>query len=599
MNQIKKKFLKHKIYLNRLHTINALIYLVAVYCFAALAAYYSYSQEKAGLLQSNHEATVAIEDYYAEKQRDFWTMYIPIFNSGNYVGTISEFLRSDDASPGTWLFEFAELFSLTALQDDDIRWILICRTSDRTGYIFDPSTNSLAQVKGESQAIKSLAEKEKIRQIYGTSETTIGDSTPMTYAIAGGAGISQPGSIMIGYKVSSLHDIYEQYDFELPPRILLTTSEGAVIFDSSQKSYGSKYSEFINVTQDGVVTSHQGNEYYLELISKDNSDYRAISLTDWEALTRLSHKNTAAILGIATLFVLLSASLYLYAGHKISRRVNIIGDGLAKIGQNDLSFRIPLAGFSDEFGEIARNINSMSQAMENNIQELYIYQLKQRTAELGELQSKFDPHFLYNTLEVIRANIQENGDDESANMIMLLSRIFRNSISGDTFVTIREEITACSLYLELFKARYRNNVEVLADIETGIIESGIIRNLLQPIIENYFIHGIDPSRTDNQIILSAAGYDGGILFTIKDNGIGISSDRMKMLHQELNGNAEENTGYGLHNVNDRIRIFYGPEYGINVHSSPEGGTEVFVRIAKMSCEQHKERMQDNPDGWPQ
>ena len=204
--------------------------------------------------------------------------------------------------------------------------------------------------------------------------------------------------------------------------------------------------------KNGFIIDTAGVKYDLEFIVETNRNYRAICLTEWNTLFRRSHRNTGAILGIATLFAVHSAFLYLYAGHRISHRVTIISDGLAQIGQNNLNYRIPLVDSSDEFGEIARNINAMSQAMENNIEKLYIYQLRQRTAELGELQSKFDPHFLYNTLEVIRANIQEKGDSKSADMIMLLSRIFRNSISGRPFVTIREEITACSLYLELFPA---------------------------------------------------------------------------------------------------------------------------------------------------
>ena len=113
-------------------------------------------------------------------------------------------------------------------------------------------------------------------------------------------------------------------------------------------------------------------------------------------------QNTWLILFISTAFALISAGLYLLAGYLVSRRVKVISEGLKQIGSHNLSYRIPTGKSQDEFGFIVDNINTMCAEMEKNIQLMYVYQLKQKAAELGELQSKFNPHFLYNTLEVIR-----------------------------------------------------------------------------------------------------------------------------------------------------------------------------------------------------
>ena len=178
-------------------------------------------------------------------------------------------------------------------------------------------------------------------------------------------------------------------------------------------------------------------------------------------------------------------------------------------------------------------------------------------------------------------------------MITLLAGIFRSFIAGKPFVSIREEIAFCNTYLELFKLRYQDRIRIIFDIETPVLGFGIIRNLLQPLIENYFIHGFDPSKKENQIVLSGRVKDESIVLTVEDNGLGISPEQLEQVRSDLDAESRaDNTGYGLKNINDRIRIFYGPEYGISIQSKPGSGTVITMRIKKMSCEEHQTRMNE-------
>ncbi|MFQ9798603.1 MAG: sensor histidine kinase [Clostridia bacterium] len=237
----------------------------------------------------------------------------------------------------------------------------------------------------------------------------------------------------------------------------------------------------------------------------------------------------------------------------------MIRSGLEVIGQNNLNYQIPMEDSSDEFGAITRSINSMSRQLAETVDKLYIYQLKQKTAELGELQAKFNPHFLYNTLDVICAHAYENDDQDVAEMLVLLSRIFRSFINNKSFITIQEEITFCNMYLELFRMRYKENMNIEFNVKKDVMAYGIIRNLLQPLIENYFVHGFKPQEEDNWILISATlqGPE-HIVLSVSDNGFGMSPDRMQSL-QEMIEDAEGETteSYGLRNLHDRVRIFTG------------------------------------------
>ena len=169
---------------------------------------------------------IAIEDYYTQKQRDFWTMYTPVFNNADYLNSISEFMQSKNEPDALLRSELVEFFSLITAQDDDIRWIVIYRGGDGSGYLFDPESKSLTRIPSEFWNMEHLADKTKVRMLFSSANITLGETTVRTYAIAGDTGSDEPGSMMVGYETLSLQSIYNRYDFDLPPRILLTTLDG-------------------------------------------------------------------------------------------------------------------------------------------------------------------------------------------------------------------------------------------------------------------------------------------------------------------------------------------------------------------------------------
>jgi hypothetical protein len=218
----------------------------------------------------------------------------------------------------------------------------------------------------------------------------------------------------------------------------------------------------------------------------------------------------------------------------------------------------------------------------------YYYELKQRDAELSELQSKFNPHFLYNSLEIFRVRCQKNGDHETAELITQLAGIFRGFIGSKTFIPIREELAFGKRYLALFRARYGESVRILYDIDTPVLQYGIIRNVFPPLIENYFTHAFDTARDDNFIIFRGrVESEKTVLISVEDNGQGMEEGRLAALNGGFREKAAvEYESYGLKNLHQRLRLFYGDQYGIMVRSNEDRGLSVEIRIAKMTCEEY-------------
>jgi hypothetical protein len=218
----------------------------------------------------------------------------------------------------------------------------------------------------------------------------------------------------------------------------------------------------------------------------------------------------------------------------------------------------------------------------------YYYELKQRDSELSELQTKFNPHFLYNSLEIFRVRCQKNGDHETAELITQLAGIFRGFIGSKTFIPIQEELAFSKRYLTIFRARYGESVRILYDIDTPVLQYGIIRNVFPPLIENYFAHAFDTDRDDNVIIFRGrVESEKTLLISVEDNGQGMTEGQLAA----LNGGFREKVtmeydSYGLKNLHQRIKLFYGDQYGIMVRANEDRGLSIDVRIAKMTCEKY-------------
>lgn len=577
---------------NRLFLLSASIFIIVVYAFCFFASSLVYNNESSLHLQHNREALTAVCDEYDHKHDNFYSIILPLYSSTDNYSTLTTLLEgSQDASQINDAYfkqRVVEMMKWLTVQDRDIVAVLIHRKSDGADFVYYEKGLSFGLAPQGFPFFDALKNKLTVRAIYGVNLWSYSGEPQQTYGIAGTIGISNinndAGSIMVAYDVAGLHRVFQQYTADVSGRYLIVSKDGDVIFDSSKELYGKKFDRMDIVADNGKTILFGGSKSIVQVIDHSNRSYYGINIVLDTVISSRVSRDRLLIFAIGTGISLLSALLYLIAGLLSTRRVAELERAMEHVGSNNLEYRVPVRGSGDEFEHIAIRFNRMCDELQDNINKLYVNEIKQKSAELSALQSGINPHFLYNTLEAIRSKAREDGNDDVADFIVLMASLLRNLVRSQMFIPIRQEMDFCRMYLSMFTLRYADRFEYTAEIDPVLWDFGIPKGMLQPLLENYFVHGIREDTSDNFLSIAGALEDGFIVFTVRDNGKGIESDRLEQLKVRLDSLDTSHTAYGIANVNERIKLVFGADSGLSLDSC-EKGTTVTVRIKAMTCEQ--------------
>ncbi len=235
----------------------------------------------------------------------------------------------------------------------------------------------------------------------------------------------------------------------------------------------------------------------------------------------------------------------------------------------------------DEIQVLTNSFNDMAGEIQFLIENIKREQWNLRDTELKLLQAQINPHFLYNTLDAIVWMAEGGQDREVVAMVTALSEFFRTTLSeGQDSITIREEESHIRSYLSIQEFRYADILEYEIRIDPAIYDYYILKLTLQPLVENALYHGIKNKRGKGKIIVSGYEEDGQVFLEVRDNGIGMDQEELEKLRRKLKGHEVHERGFGLGNVDERIRLNYGPEYGVSFSSVKGEGTVAVVRIPK-------------------
>ena len=215
-----------------------------------------------------------------------------------------------------------------------------------------------------------------------------------------------------------------------------------------------------------------------------------------------------------------------------------------------------------------------------------------RHAELRLLQEQINPHFLYNTLDTIVWLIESNSVDEAVDMVVSLSQFFRLVLShGAEYISIREEEQHIRNYLKIQQARYHDILDYEIDIDPAIYSYRILKLTLQPLVENALYHGIKYKRAMGKITITGNMQEKRIVLIVQDNGVGMDPDKLAHLRREIERPCKDTEGgFGLANVNERIRMYFGDYYGMQIDSVQGQGTTVTVTIPALQIPPRNEQM---------
>jgi two-component system sensor histidine kinase YesM len=249
------------------------------------------------------------------------------------------------------------------------------------------------------------------------------------------------------------------------------------------------------------------------------------------------------------------------------------------------------SGVMDEIGVMISSFNQMIEDLEQLIYENYEVtlqmndiEIKKREAELYALQSQVNPHFLFNTLESIRMGLHKKGDEESADIVLHLSKVFRKSLNWEgEIISVSEEIEFVINYLEIQRYRFKDKLRYSINLPQELGELQIPKLTIQPLVENAVIHGIEEKYGNGTVSVDVTVSGSLLEILVKDDGTGISADKMMRIQRDLQpGNKEKDIkksgSIGLKNVHDRIVLHYGAQFGLAIESEPGHGTTIRIRL---------------------
>ena len=284
----------------------------------------------------------------------------------------------------------------------------------------------------------------------------------------------------------------------------------------------------------------------------------------------------SVLIGVLIIVVAVSAVMIVSG---IIQPISQLNQATEKIAQGDFNARAQ-ADSEDEVAELAVSFNKMAGSMQSLIDKVKEDERKMRKADLRLLQEQIQPHFLYNTLDTIVWLIESNEPDEAVTMVVTLSDFFREILSkGKEFISIKEEEKHISSYLQIQEMRYRDILEYDIQLDQVIYKYQILKLTLQPVVENALYHGIKYKRAKGCIHIHGEKEGDIIRLTVRDDGVGMDEEELEQLRQQNEQPCHETEkGFGLANVNERIHMYFGPEYGMKIQSQKGKGTTVEIVI---------------------
>ena len=299
-----------------------------------------------------------------------------------------------------------------------------------------------------------------------------------------------------------------------------------------------------------------------------------------------SISSSVFILALSLLFIVILYVTLKKTFSKYQTQVVDLVETIHDIAQGEQGKRIDLTKKDQELLLIAETTNDMLDRLEKNIHDIYQLELSQKDAHMRALQAQINPHFMYNTLEFIRMYAVMENQNELADIIYEFSSLLRNNISDERETTLKQEVEFCRKYSYLCMVRYPKSIAYGFKIDPDLEEMRIPKFTLQPLVENYFAHGVDHRRTDNVISIKALKKEGYVEILVTDNGRGMPAEKLAEIQDKLAQRTFEHIvdysgkrqSIGIVNVHERFVLYFGDRYDINVESVEKEGVRYRITI---------------------
>ncbi|MGL4760241.1 MAG: sensor histidine kinase [Sarcina sp.] len=388
--------------------------------------------------------------------------------------------------------------------------------------------------------------------------------------------LEEKGLILVTFSLDNLRQIIKKH--EIYNDIFIISKNNDLVYDSGGVYDETWFDSFSKELNDKSIFIKKDGDYHN--LSYVNDEIIVAGKVSKKSLTMLAIDFYLALIIIDIIVFAIAEGIIYLKIKKLNNRLETTVDAMEKVQGGDLTIRIETKDENDELSYIGDSFNEMCEELDRYIKRSYLAEISQKNAEMKHLQSQINPHFLYNTLEVIRMKAICNGDKEVGKMLYNLAVLFRSQLKEKDIITIKTELDYCKKYLELFKFRYQEKFSYEIYCDEDLLGNNIIKFVLQPIIENYVVHGVRLSDSDNKLEIKIESQGNDVNIYIIDNGIGISAKKLEQIKYKLEDSNSNSDSIGIINVNQRIKNTYGEEYGVTYIEEVEIGTRVLIKIPR-------------------
>lgn len=400
------------------------------------------------------------------------------------------------------------------------------------------------------------------------------------------------GVVFIDLNYNAIIDLCDQNSIGDKGYVFILDQDGNIVYHPSQQQlYNELQTENIdtvmNADSDIVVTREGDDEKIYTLSHSETTGWTIVGCVNMAELLKDSREANNIYVMTAIVLVAIAMILSSFIARSITLPIQKLRDSMKKVQEGDFKAADVVIPSQNEIGSLTTSFNAMTHRIEELMEENVKEQEQKRKIELKALQSQINPHFLYNTLDSIIWMAEGKKYEDVVLMTASLARLLRQSISNeDETVLIGQEIQYVKSYLTIQKMRYKDKLEFEINVDPFINSVHIVKLVLQPIVENAIYHGL--KYKESKGLLTVTGYqkNQNAVIEITDDGVGMDEETLNHIFEKHKVNYRSN-GVGVYNVQKRLCMYYGKEYGLHYESEPGQGTTVTVTIPMEQEEQHE------------
>ncbi len=385
------------------------------------------------------------------------------------------------------------------------------------------------------------------------------------------------GSLLITIKDNELRKMYAGYLTESQNAYLID-SEGNVVSFVENQDVSYRAPKGILPLYSGTFRDSAGGVPQLvTFYSLEKVGLQMVVASDLKVLRAAYRQTTLIFLGVLLLYMFLALAVTYIVPQNFVRPIRQLQANIDLVKQGNLDTMVPVTS-SDEIGQLSERYNEMLRRLRELLTGLMQAQQARHEAEMHALQAQINPHFIYNSLASIRFLVFSRQNEEADQALIALISILRGTLSNPhEFSTVGQELKLLQDYIALQRISFSRALRVEFDVDESVRSCKICKLTLQPIVENAFIHGFAGGQEDCMLSISAKDLGGRVVITIRDNGCGFDPKAPKPSGSD---SALPHTGLGVANVQERLQMAFGPEFGLSAQSAPGAGASVSVTIPK-------------------